>query len=181
MQENKEIEMTDEDNKDFETATHCFVCGDKFDKTYKTEKEAEKYKTVRDHCHFTGKYRGCAAWPVHVGGWAWAFAACLWWWAGKSRRSPRATRECPSTSRACTGRVPARLLRVLSTPDTKWHATAGRVEFQVRRDKLEVDTYELWVTFPVAHRAYVKLIVTTHYPHDPDPNVVEVFSSSDTD
>ena len=21
---------------------------------------AEKYKKVRDHCHFTGKYRGCA-------------------------------------------------------------------------------------------------------------------------
>ena len=44
MQENKEIEMTDEDKKDFETATHCFICGDKFNKTYKTEKEAEKYK-----------------------------------------------------------------------------------------------------------------------------------------
>ena len=46
--------------KIFETATHCFICGDKFNKTYKTEKEAEKYKTVRDHCHFTGKYRECA-------------------------------------------------------------------------------------------------------------------------
>ena len=60
MQENKEIEMTDEDKTDFETATHCFICGDNFIKTYKTEKEAEKYKKVRDHCHFTGKYRGCA-------------------------------------------------------------------------------------------------------------------------
>ena len=60
MQEKKEIEMTDEDKKDFETATHCFLCGDRFNKTYKTEKEAEKYKKVRDHCHFTGKYRGCA-------------------------------------------------------------------------------------------------------------------------
>ena len=61
MQEKKEIEMTDEDKKDFETATHCFICGDKFKKTHiRTKKEAEKYKTVRDHCHFTGKYRGCA-------------------------------------------------------------------------------------------------------------------------
>ena len=60
MKENKEILMTDEDRKDFETATHCFICGDRFNKTYKTEKEAEKYKKVRDHCHFTGKYRGCA-------------------------------------------------------------------------------------------------------------------------
>ena len=46
--------------KDFETATHCFICGDKFKNSYKNEKEAEKYKKVRDHCHFTGKYRGCA-------------------------------------------------------------------------------------------------------------------------
>ena len=60
MQEKKEIEMTDEDKKDFETATHCFICGDKFMNSYKNEKEAEKYKKVRDHCHFTGKYRGCA-------------------------------------------------------------------------------------------------------------------------
>ena len=60
MQEKKEIEMTDEDKKDFETATHCFICGDKFKNSYQNEKEAEKYKKVRDHCHFTGKYRGRA-------------------------------------------------------------------------------------------------------------------------
>ena len=52
--------MTDEDKKDFETATHCFICGDKFKNSYKNEKEAEKYKKVRDHCQCTGKYRGCA-------------------------------------------------------------------------------------------------------------------------
>ena len=55
-QEKKEIKMTDQ-NKKNETATHCFICGDKFKNSYKNEKEAEKY---RDHCHFTGKYRGCA-------------------------------------------------------------------------------------------------------------------------
>ena len=60
MKENKEILMTDEDKTDFETATHCFICGDIFKNSYKNEKEAEKYKKVRDHCHFTGKYRGCA-------------------------------------------------------------------------------------------------------------------------
>ena len=60
MKENKEILTTDEDKIDFEAATHCFICGDKFKNSYKNEKEAEKYKKVRDHCHFTGKYRGCA-------------------------------------------------------------------------------------------------------------------------
>ena len=60
MQENKEIGMTDEDTEAFNNATHCFKCGEEFRNTYKTEKEAEKYKKVRDHCHFTGRYRGCA-------------------------------------------------------------------------------------------------------------------------
>ena len=32
--------------KDFETATHCFICGDKFKNSYKNEKEAEKYKRL---------------------------------------------------------------------------------------------------------------------------------------
>ena len=60
MKENKEIDMSDENKKDFKNATHCFICGDAFRYDYKNEKEAEKYKKVRDHCHFTGKYRGCA-------------------------------------------------------------------------------------------------------------------------
>ena len=60
MEENKKIDMTDENKADFKNATHCFICGDKFRMNYKSAKEAEKYKKVRDHCHFTGKYRGCA-------------------------------------------------------------------------------------------------------------------------
>ena len=43
--------MTDEDKKDFETATHCFICGDTFKNSYKNEKSREIQK-VRDHCHF---------------------------------------------------------------------------------------------------------------------------------
>ena len=60
MQEKQEIEMTDEDKEAFNNATHCFICGEEFRNTYKTKKEAEKYKKVRDHCLFTGRYRGCA-------------------------------------------------------------------------------------------------------------------------
>ena len=39
------------DWRDFKTAKMCFICGKDF-------KEGDK--KVRDHCHFTGKYRGCA-------------------------------------------------------------------------------------------------------------------------
>ena len=60
MQENKETGMTNEDKEAFNNATHWFICGEEFRNTYKTEKEAEKYKKVRDHCHFTSRYRGCA-------------------------------------------------------------------------------------------------------------------------
>ena len=52
--------MTDEDKEDFKNAKNCFICGDKFRMNYKNAKEAEKYRKVRDHCPFTGKYRGCA-------------------------------------------------------------------------------------------------------------------------
>ena len=47
----KRILMREEDEKDFENAEKCYACGIKF------EREVEK---VKDHCHFTGKYRGAA-------------------------------------------------------------------------------------------------------------------------
>lgn len=51
MKENKEIIMKEEDWKDYHKATKCFICGEDF---------KEGQKKCRDHCHFTGKYRGTA-------------------------------------------------------------------------------------------------------------------------
>ena len=51
MKENKDIIMRADDWRDFKTATKCLICGMDF-------KEGDK--KCRDHCHFTGKYRGCA-------------------------------------------------------------------------------------------------------------------------
>ena len=51
MKENKEIIMRADDWRDFKTAKNCFICGKDF---------KEDDKKVRDHCHFTGKYRGTA-------------------------------------------------------------------------------------------------------------------------
>ena len=50
----KPLTMKEQDNIAFEKATHCWIC----------EKEQDNFKNnpkVRDHCHFTGQYRG----PAH--------------------------------------------------------------------------------------------------------------------
>ena len=48
---NKPLKMTPDDENDFQTATSCHICGNKYIKSY---------VRVRDHCHVTGKYRGSA-------------------------------------------------------------------------------------------------------------------------
>ena len=40
----------EKDREDFEAAEKCWLCS----------KEFEEKKKVRDHCHFTGKFRGAA-------------------------------------------------------------------------------------------------------------------------
>jgi len=47
----KPMVMTDYDKMDFDNAAECWICQKDFN---------EKDKKVRDHCHFTGKYRGAA-------------------------------------------------------------------------------------------------------------------------
>ena len=49
--EKKPMEFEDSDREKFISATHCFICEEKF------ERAKDK---VRDHCHFTGKFRGAA-------------------------------------------------------------------------------------------------------------------------
>ena len=46
---NTPIIMTPKDTEDFDNATNCFLC--------ETALDGDK---VRDHCHYTGNYRGCA-------------------------------------------------------------------------------------------------------------------------
>ena len=47
---NKKIEITDEEEKEFNKASECWICG-----------EYLGNDRVRDHCHYTGRYRG----PAH--------------------------------------------------------------------------------------------------------------------
>ena len=51
MNVNKPMDITDEQEAEFRKATVCSICN----KNFKPED-----KQVRDHCHFTGMYRGCA-------------------------------------------------------------------------------------------------------------------------
>ena len=48
---NKELFMTKEKNKDFETSTKCWICDNDY---------IDNDGKVRDYCHITGKYRGSA-------------------------------------------------------------------------------------------------------------------------
>lgn len=50
------LKMTNEDKRVHEMATICWICEQ--DLAPNTDKE--EWKTVRDHCHITGKYRGAA-------------------------------------------------------------------------------------------------------------------------
>ena len=52
----KTMLFNSEDQKDFKSATHCHICEQKLF----IDKVTKKILKVRDHCHFTGKYRGAA-------------------------------------------------------------------------------------------------------------------------
>ena len=49
--------LTKEQQESYENAKICYICKEKIDKKYLKD---EKYLKVRDHCHYTGEYRGAA-------------------------------------------------------------------------------------------------------------------------
>ena len=51
--------LTDEENRKHERSNRCHICNEKFCHNKENEKYRE-YCQVRDHCHYTGKYRGAA-------------------------------------------------------------------------------------------------------------------------
>ena len=51
--------LTDEGSRKHEESNHCHICNEEFCQNKKDEKYHE-YKKVRDHCYYTGKYRGAA-------------------------------------------------------------------------------------------------------------------------
>ena len=54
------IPLTNEENKSYEKQKVCYICKKEFS-TDENDKNAFKlYHKVRDHCHYTGKFRGAA-------------------------------------------------------------------------------------------------------------------------
>jgi hypothetical protein len=54
LKTNKQMTMSKEDKQDYTNATKCYICNNEI-----IENDKKGYK-VRDHCHISGKYRGCA-------------------------------------------------------------------------------------------------------------------------
>ena len=49
--------LTKEQQRSYKNAKICYICKEKFESKLFKDK---KYCKVRDHCHYTGKYRGTA-------------------------------------------------------------------------------------------------------------------------
>ena len=51
------LPLTEEELKSHQNEDVCYICEKRFLKVFANERS---YRKVRDHCHYTGKYRGAA-------------------------------------------------------------------------------------------------------------------------
>ena len=54
------IPLTDSDNKFYEEQKVCHICKKEFCYDEKEKNKFKQYQKIRDHCHYTGKFRGAA-------------------------------------------------------------------------------------------------------------------------
>ena len=54
------IPLTNYEKKYYEKQKDCFICKKEFCLDKNDEKNLNYHKKVRDHCHYTGKFRGAA-------------------------------------------------------------------------------------------------------------------------
>ena len=59
-EEKEMISLTDEGNKSYEKQKVCHICKKDFCNDENEKSEFELYHKFRDHCHYTGKFRGAA-------------------------------------------------------------------------------------------------------------------------
>ena len=56
----KEIILTNEEEESYENQKVCYICGKEFCTDMNDENTFKLYHKVRDHCHYTGKFRQAA-------------------------------------------------------------------------------------------------------------------------
>ena len=54
------IPLTNDENESHEKQKKCHICKTEFCTSKNDENEFKIYQKVRDHCHYTGKFRGAA-------------------------------------------------------------------------------------------------------------------------
>ena len=54
------IPLTDEENKSYKNQKVCYVCKKEVNTDKNDKNPFKTYHRVRDHCHYTGQYRGAA-------------------------------------------------------------------------------------------------------------------------
>ena len=54
------IPLTDNENKFYEEQKECRICQKEFCYDKNEKRKFKIYQKVRDHCHYTGKFRGAA-------------------------------------------------------------------------------------------------------------------------
>ena len=54
------IPLTDDKNKSYEKQKECHICKKEFCTNKNEENKFKIYQKVRDHCYYTGKFRGAA-------------------------------------------------------------------------------------------------------------------------
>ena len=59
-EEKEMIPLTDEENKSYEKQKLCYICKKEFSTDKKDKNVFKLYRKVRDHCHYTAKFRGAA-------------------------------------------------------------------------------------------------------------------------
>ena len=60
FKEKKMIPLTDDETKYYEKRKYCHICKRKFRSDENDKNRFKLYHKVRDHCHYTGKFRGAA-------------------------------------------------------------------------------------------------------------------------
>ena len=59
-EEKEMIPLTDKENKSYEKQKVCYICKKEFSTDENYKNAFKLYQKVRNHCHYTGKFRGAA-------------------------------------------------------------------------------------------------------------------------